>query len=382
MTEQHALSPSKQLTPASELRPRKLDDSLDVSLNDTLELPDDFQPLDYEIMEYVGALPAEVLERLACELQARESLVDHLRSSNDRLARNAVASAARSYKRSRRTGPAAASSAGAEAASAAQVVALQAEAEGEASRSARAMARAQKLHLEILQVEEATDAELSRIALRVEAAEQRLGHQPSSAGLETEEVDDDRARLREAQHTIHGLHEHSAQLAQTRQQAERRAQLREQELRLICGDREQVREEIHSYRKQTAAFERSERQEEELCRELKAAKAELRRLSKAASTASQESLVPMTPKLNSQGRRPATPQSRPETPQKRELGERVQRALPIGGDASPRTPLHQASPLVRKASPRRVCASRATSSSRSHLMSIPTPLRALASMVR
>lgn len=435
-----------------------MEDDLNDIMLDSPQLPDGFQPLDYELLEYVGVIPPQVIERLASELKAREGLVTRLRTSNDRLAR-ASARVATAARCSRKTlgGDAASATA------AAEVVALQAEADAEAARSAKAMDKAQNLQIEILQVEESTEAELARIALRIERAEQEACD--SESGLEAQDEDDDRLDLHEARATLHRLRERASQLSRTRDQAERRAQQRDQELRLLCADRGQLRAEVQEFRSRTAAFECAERQEEELRNALKDARLKLRRLEKAATAAPHDAAQPPatagkkpplparsgtpqrgglgTPQRGSTVPRASTPQraigsmgtfgtprraatprgsseapprrcastSRPDsarqpmpkanarrprspvTPQRKAYVERVQRSLPVGGADVQESAAAKENMTVgtvvmaegqvppstpQRASPRRGCSSRGKSD-RSLIMSVPSPLRAMAS---
>jgi myosin heavy subunit len=390
-------------------------------------LPEGFQSLDYELLEYVGKLPSPVTDRLAGELKARDTLVSHLRVSNNRLARITARAAAAAKRRRAGHNPVAAAAEAAEAVAEAEVAALQAEAEVESARSKRAMDRAHKLEREIMLVEETANAEFSRIAVRLEEAERcSAAKQPASNSspiFEAQEESDDRGRLHEAQCHLHSLHERAVQLSRMREQAERRAQQREQELRLLQGDREQLRAEVQSFRAQTLGFERAERREEELRQSVKEMKSEFRRMSKADTNGlSEPSTIhrkpprqplhvqrpPATPSevqvssarshssaasTQGQGGKASQSRTRPATPQKKQPVERVARTLPVGGcdagvakcvpaDTSSLAVLGQersSTPL--KTSPLR-CAHRANSRSGMPLMSIPTPLRAIASMVR
>lgn len=422
LAEEHALAtPSRQIQIArrpespiafasqpvgSECRLAFLDDSLNDTLNDSPQLPDHFQPLDYDLLEYAVSLPPKLAERISQEMDVREQHVTRLRESNEQLARAAVAAtqrlppagatAASSAQQFAAIG--APTSAGAEAAAAslaAEVATRQAESEAEAARSARAIEKAHSLQLEVLQVEEATDAQLTKIAARCNAARQSVCVDDPDKGVTTQNGPDERASLREALAKLHCLRERASQLERTHQQAERRAQNRDQELRLLRADCNQLRAEVQGFRTQAVAFSRAEQKEEELRRELREAKAELRRCEKAppstiaepvgvvfseAEVAAGSGVACSKPKLRPASTRPHP--RREATPQKVSSNERVQRSLPVGGGSRPATPQREAAePSSRASSLGIKCLSRANTE-RSPLRYVPSPLRALARLGR
>jgi len=226
--------------------------------------------LEYELFEYVGALPAKVAERLASEVQARDDLVSRLRASNEKLVQQ--------QSRQSLPAPAVVGPGDAEVAAAAaaeQVEALDAEAEADARRTTKATENANKLHVEIQQVEETTNAELCRIGLRVEAATKQFH--------DLQDVGADHARLCKARDQLRCLTERASQLVRKKEKDEQRDRKSEEDLRVVRADRDQLKAEVLSFRAQTATFESAERQEEALRRELREAKAKLRQISKVAS---------------------------------------------------------------------------------------------------
>mmetsp|Transcript_51095 Transcript_51095/g.108551 ORF Transcript_51095/g.108551 Transcript_51095/m.108551 type:complete len:394 (-) Transcript_51095:588-1769(-) len=269
-------------------------------------LPDDWQPLDYELLDYADSLPPGFAQRVARELEVQEQTVSQLRSLNRLLLSREAAAASEAAA----TAATAAAAAAAPAPEAEPVTAVEAatqqttgddqghdaeistgsippcaEALAEGRRKAEIAENSARLEAKTKEVRKEADRTLNALNLRLKAAEEKQRQLAREAAIDAAE----RKELWEAEATLLRLRCKLQQKEAGRRHAERRVEQREEEDRHLRSDIANLSQEAAAYKATLAELEAMNlaKQEEELRQALRAAKAELRhRQRTAGNTAS------------------------------------------------------------------------------------------------
>jgi len=201
---------------------------------ETPRLPEDWLLLDYELLEYVDALPRAFTDQMASELKAQAEHLGELRSINAKL--RAAAGSSSQFEAAAGAGGAKshASCASPESTDGArESVKAQALAEG-----------ARRLEAKARHIKEAADHELQVIS------QLRCTYEEQTQNLRAEAAEDAarRRRLREATTEASWLRCRVLQLEATRRHAEARALRREQEDQRLDAELERLRVEVARWR--------------------------------------------------------------------------------------------------------------------------------------
>uniref|UniRef100_A0A7S2FYZ5 Uncharacterized protein n=1 Tax=Alexandrium andersonii TaxID=327968 RepID=A0A7S2FYZ5_9DINO len=207
---------------------------------DSPQLPLDWLPLEYELLEYIDCLPADLAERVSSELEAQERHVAHLRAENAEL-RHAASQALLPEQRCGRG---------------LSVLA-------ESARQLEAKAR------QVRQAAECELLELSRRSRTAEARQRRLSRDAVEDAVR-------RRRLWEAEAETQRIRSRVEQLEGSLQEAERRAGQRDEEEKELANDIEQLQAEVREFRAKAPEFKMLEQREQELRRQLWTAKTAFR----------------------------------------------------------------------------------------------------------
>jgi len=227
-----------------------LDSNSDIE--DSPQLPGDWLPLEYELLEFVDALPADLARRVSSELEAQERRVAHLRAENAELRAAASQAAARAAPQPAPCRPESAATPGANL----SILA-------ESARQLEAKAR---------QVRQAAEHELLELARRARAAEAQQHHLSRQAAQDAAR----RRRLWEADAELQRLLRREVQLNGLLEEAEGRACQHEKEEKDLAADIEHLQAEVRRSRAEAPDLQRLEQREHELRHQLRAAKTALR----------------------------------------------------------------------------------------------------------
>lgn len=268
-----------------------VDEASDTESDYSPRLPEEWQPLEYELLEYADALPPGFACRVGKELEVQERTVAQLRALNALLLRQEAAVAG-------------ATAAGSEAGTSAEAAAVAglareaaagggcAAAAAEAKRRAELEESAKQLDAQTHQVRREAEKAMGELTTRVRAAEE------TQRQLARESAEDagDRKRLWEAEADLLRLCCKKQQREAGLRHSERRAAQREDEDRQTEGDLAHLHNEATSYRIRVAEYEgmNLDAHEEELRQALRDAKAEVRAKQKniAAAAPSKDSASP------------------------------------------------------------------------------------------
>jgi len=267
----------------------------------TPRLPEEWQPLEYELLEYADKLPPGFVDRVATELEAQARAVDVLRAQAQKLLQREVGEREAASKLSAAAAVAATpaqedpelaaqlpqeqflATARQRAAAACAVAACAgttapqrrnsgaAAAAADAKRRAHLAENARHLESRTKQVRRAAERDVTALAGRIQAAEEQqkqLSKQAAEDALE-------RKKLWEAEAELLRLRCRMQQLEAARRHAARRSQQREEEDKQLDADLAYLRAEVENHRAQQQEFDSMEESEDGLRRRLRAAKAQL-----------------------------------------------------------------------------------------------------------
>lgn len=259
---------------------------------DSPRLPEEWQPLEYELLEYANKLPPGFADRVGSELEAQTHTVSQLRARTAQLLQRELAATSTQERfvsdmvppspepadmRVRVTATPAAASAGT---TPSKKSIGSAAAAAEAKRRGQLAESAKQLEQKARQVRRSAERELAALSARIRAAEE----QQRQLSKEAAEDAVDRKRLWEAEAELLRLRCRLQQLDAARRHAERRATQREDEDRQLDTDVAYLRAEIRSYLARQPEYESLEQREEELRRRLRIVKMQLRTQHRSGST--------------------------------------------------------------------------------------------------
>lgn len=244
----------------------------------TPRLPDGWLPLEYELLEYADSLPRGFATQVSCELEAQERRVAELRATNASLkaagqshrAKAAVAAATRKPRHQqsppmRTVAPKFSSSTDSGEAQS------QASSQKDDWRAALAET-VRQLEEKVRQVRAHTDQELLELGRRTRAAEEEQRRLSREAAEDVAE----RKRLWEAEAELLRLRCRVQQLEVAKSYAEQKAGKRETQEREVVEEMQRMKSEAEKLRARLPEFDGLDRQEEELRRALREAKASAR----------------------------------------------------------------------------------------------------------
>jgi len=263
-------------------------------------VPADWQPLEYELLEYADSLPRDFADRMGCELEAQDQRVAQLRSLNVLLADMCVACEEQRVPPDQSDDPDVTGQTlppqppqlqAAEFATSSNEVAdavvvtkekvatlrpeLSATGAVRDAESAQRMAlteSARRLDAKARDAKNAAEQEMAKLTARLRAA----GEQQRLLTQEAAQAASERKRLLEAEADLLRQRSRMQQLEVARGNAERRARQREEEVQQLQTDVRYLQEEVNDFRAQVPLFHELEQQEEDLKRRLRPAKAALR----------------------------------------------------------------------------------------------------------
>lgn len=206
---------------------------------ETPRLPDDWLLLEYELLEYVDALPRAFTDRMASELEAQAQHLGELRSTNARLRAAASSHTLGSALVSEVVPPVGTARPHASCASP-----TSSDRAGESVRAKTLAEGARRLEEKARHIKEAADHELQVISQLRRTCEE----QTQSLRAEAAEDAARRRRLREATTEVSWLRCRVLQLEATQRHADARARRREQEDKRLDAELERLRVEVARWR--------------------------------------------------------------------------------------------------------------------------------------
>lgn len=219
-------------------------------------LPKDWLPLEYELLEYASQLPQDFADRVSCELEAQERRVAQLRGLNAVLLKDAEDKAPEKEREKEKPKE--------DRCDQLDRMAIKAK--------AAALSQSVLQHeANIRAVQKATHRTLMELAGKARAAE--ASHRQLALQVPG---DDGKKRLFEAEARLQRLKTRSQQLENAKRHAERRAAQREAEEKQNETDIEYLQAEVLGFRARAQQFDALDQREEELRKELRTAKQELR----------------------------------------------------------------------------------------------------------
>mmetsp|Transcript_37449 Transcript_37449/g.67703 ORF Transcript_37449/g.67703 Transcript_37449/m.67703 type:complete len:345 (+) Transcript_37449:58-1092(+) len=234
-------------------------------------LPPDWQPLEYELLEYADVLPAGFVDRIGRELEAQHQRVALLRRLNTLMLSTirAESTAAQLAAGSLQEVP----KLQAQETSGPSILMPCNNIQEEVRRRLEISQTSRQLEQTVSEVRRSSQKELQELATRVSLLEEKSKKQSKEAA-----VDDsiNRKRLWEVEAKVLRYRNRISQLESARRNAERKALTREAEERQQQAEVEQLEAEVMAYRRKVPEFEEIERREEELRRKLRSLKSEQR----------------------------------------------------------------------------------------------------------
>lgn len=227
---------------------------------DSPRLPEEWQPLEYELLEYADKLPPGFADRVGSELDAQTRTLSELRARTQQLIQKEVA--AGMTKEDVTAG----------------MTKEDKEEQHSSARRAQLAENARQLEGKARQVRRVAEKELTDLTSRIRTAEEQQRQLSKEAAEDAAE----RKRLWESEAELLRLRCRLQQLDAARRHTERRAAQREDEERQLEADLAYLKLEVQTFRARTQESEVLEQREEELRRRLRAAKLLLRTQQRAS----------------------------------------------------------------------------------------------------
>jgi len=276
-------------------------------------LPESWEPLEYEMLEYADSLPRRFAERVRFELEVQSETVAQLRGEHAELRqackdKGSSADAFDEVKPHLLASPCGAATPCSTAAPTTPTRAIT-KCSAEAQWRSPCAVRARKMESKTHQVLESADEELVQLSKR----ERHAKEQQRLLACEATEDEAARRKLREVEGDLLRMHCRVQQLERARRHADHRVSQREEEERRIASDLEHLRAEVRSFRAKVPDFERLEQLEEKLRNELREAKNALRTKQMSMASDSAKDLRFTTPS-RSRASTPCSAKSYPPRP--------------------------------------------------------------------
>lgn len=206
---------------------------------ETPKLPDDWLLLEYELLEYVDALPRAFTDRMASELEAQAQHLGELRNTNARLRAAASSHTLGSAPVSEVAPPA-----GMARRNSSCTLPMSSDRAGDSVKAKTLAEGARRLEEKARHIKEAADHELQVISQLRRTCEEQTQHLRAEAAEDAAR----RRRLREATTEVSWLRCRVLQLEATQRHADARARRREQEDKRLDGELERLRVEVSRWR--------------------------------------------------------------------------------------------------------------------------------------